>query len=63
MKDIYDVLLNFKKIAYEFYEWNNDDDIIHVKKMPIIKVDENTLNEFINYDLCTEDNFLSNIIS
>lgn len=61
MKDIYDVLLNFKKIAYEFYEWNNDDDIIHVKKMPIIKVDENTLNEFINYDLCTEDNFLSNI--
>lgn len=61
MKDIYDVLLNFKKIAYEFYEWDNNDDIIHVKKIPIIKVDENTLNEFINYDLCIENSFLNEI--
>ena len=31
MNYIYDILLNFKKEFFEFYEWNLNDDIIHIK--------------------------------
>ena len=58
MKEVYDLLLNFKKIAYEFYEWNNDDEIINIKKIPIIKVNSKTLIDFLNYDLIIKDNLL-----
>ena len=37
MKEVYDLLLNFKKIAYEFYEWNNDDEIINIKKIRLLQ--------------------------
>lgn len=43
---IYDVLLNFNDEIYDFYEWNKDDSLIHVRKIPVIKVS----NIFI-YDL------------
>ena len=43
MKNIYDILVNFKKIPYEFYEWNKEDDVKHVKKMPSIKVSDSAL--------------------
>ena len=39
MRYIYDILANFNDIFFEFYEWNDDDNIIHIKKLPIIKVD------------------------
>lgn len=43
---IYDVLLNFNDEIYEFYDWNKDDCLIHIRKIPVIKVS----NMFI-YDL------------
>lgn len=50
MKNIYDILVNFKKIPYEFYEWNKEDDVKHVKKMPSIKVSDSALYDiFYNY--------------
>lgn len=42
MNYIYDVILNFKNDYYDFYEWNKNDNLIHVKKIPSFK-------------LCTED--------
>ena len=41
MHYIYDVLVNFNDIYFDFYDWNDDDNIIHVKKLPIFKVDSN----------------------
>ena len=37
MKNVYDILVNFKKRAYEFYEWNKEDDIEHIKVIPSFK--------------------------
>jgi len=61
MKNVYDILLNFKKSPYEFYEWNTDDDIKHVKKIPSFKVDNNTLYEIMNYDVVFSSDFLEKV--
>lgn len=38
MNYIYDVILNFKKNYYDFFEWNKEDDITHIRKIPSFKV-------------------------
>ena len=61
MKNIYDILVNFKKIPYEFYEWNKEDDVKHVKKMPSIKVSDSTLYDIFYNDTVVSKNFLDQI--
>jgi hypothetical protein len=52
MSYIYDILLNWvDTYPYEFYEWQLDDDIENVKKIPIIKVDTNKLRDLLNDDI------------
>lgn len=61
MKNIYDILVNFKEIPYEFYEWNKEDDVKHVKKMPSIKVSDSTLYDIFYNDAVVSKNFLDQI--
>ncbi len=61
MKNVYDILLNFKRKPYEFYEWDTNDDIKHIKKIPSFKVDNNTLYEIMNYDVVFSSGFLEKI--
>ena len=61
MKNIYDILVNFKKIPYEFYEWNKEDDVKHVKKMPSIKVSDSALYDIFYNDTVVSKNFLDQI--
>lgn len=61
MKNIYDILVNFKKIPYEFYEWNKEDDVKHVKKMPSIKVSDSALYDIFYNDSVVSKNFLDQI--
>lgn len=61
MKKIYDILVNFNKNAYEFYEWNKEDLIEHIKSIECIKVSNNCLNDFINNDVKVNKNFLDTI--
>lgn len=61
MKNIYDILVNFKKIPYEFYDWNKEDDVKHVKKMPSIKVSDSTLYDIFYNDAVVSKNFLDQI--
>lgn len=42
MNYIYDIILNFNEEFYDFYEWKNNDNVINVRKIPVLKVDENT---------------------
>ena len=48
MNFINNLYLNFNKECYEFFEWKNEDNIFHVKKIPIIKVNTPTFNEIIS---------------
>lgn len=43
MSYIYDILLNFQKEYYDFYEWNPNDKIIHVRKIPLFLIDKRDL--------------------
>lgn len=43
MNYIYDVLLNFNENLYHFYDWNSNDEILHVRKIPFFKVDSKFL--------------------
>lgn len=61
MKNVYDVLLNFKKYAYEFYEWDRGDDVSHVKVIPSFKVDDKVLNDFLKTNFTVSDSFLKKI--
>lgn len=58
MSYIYDILLNFQDSYYDFYEWNNEDKIIHIKKIPIIKITEKDFRTIKNSDIVFNDTFL-----
>lgn len=61
MNYIYDILLNFNEEIYDFYEWNTNDDITHIRKIPIIKTNSlHMKNIKINY-IEFEEQFLSTI--
>lgn len=55
---IYDILLNFNDRLIEFFEWEEDDDIKYVRKIPVFSVDSNVMNDFINYDVVIDDEFV-----
>ena len=55
MTYIYDILLNFNNDFYEFYEWEKSDNIIHIKKIPIYKVNTNFLEDLIVKKIIIDD--------
>ena len=61
MKNIYDILVNFKKIPYEFYDWNKEDDVKHVKKMLSIKVSDSALYDIFYNEVKISKKFLDQI--
>lgn len=62
MTYLYDILMNFndKNTIYEYFDWNNDDLIINVKKVPLFKVDYKTLFELYTYKIKINKSFLKN---
>lgn len=48
MNYIYDIILNFQKNYYDFYEWNKNDNISHIRKIPIIKISKKDFLEIKN---------------
>ena len=44
MNYIYDILVNFKYPLIEFYDWNIDDDILNIKRIPLSKISSKDLN-------------------
>ena len=61
MNYIYDIYLNYNKILYDFYEWNNKDTIIHVHKIPIFKVSTKTLIDLKQNIIKINKDFLNKI--
>jgi len=55
---IYDILINLQKKLYDFYEWNLSDDIIHVRKIPLIKVNNVDMLNIRNKQIIMNDDFL-----
>lgn len=57
---IYDLVLNWSnKRRYEFFEWNNDDEIEYIKKIPIFRI--SNFDKVINNSLVVDKTFLDKI--
>lgn len=52
MNFIYDIVLNFNRDYYNFFEWNKKDNIINIKKIPLFIVNNNTFKN-MKYDIVT----------
>lgn len=52
MNFIYDIVLNFNKDYYNFFEWNKNDNIINIKKIPLFVVNNDTFKS-MKYDIVT----------
>ena len=52
MNFIYDIVLNFNKDYYNFFEWNKKDSIINIKKIPLFVVNNDTFKN-MKYDCVT----------
>lgn len=61
MNYIYDLLLNFNENIYEFYDWNKTDNIKHIKKIPIFKIESNKMKQIKNNKIDFEPTFLEKI--
>ena len=61
MSYIYDIMLNFKQDLYEFYDWNIKDTIIHIRKIPLIKVSSKTLEDIKQYIVTFDSTFLDTV--
>ena len=61
MNYIYDITLNFNEKYYDFYDWNHDDVIMHVRKIPIFIVDSNDLYKIKNNKVSFSNIFLDKI--
>lgn len=48
MNYIYDILVNFKYPLYDFFEWNSNDGIKDLKKIPFYRVSSESLDDFKN---------------
>lgn len=61
MNYIYDILLNFHDTLYDFYDWNLNDNIINVRKIPLFKIPSNQFKEIKENVVKFELNFLKKI--
>ncbi len=61
MTYIYDILLNFQNEYYDFFEWNVNDKITHIKKTPVFKISDDDLLNIKNYKVQFPENFLKQI--
>lgn len=57
----YDVLLNFQESYSMFYEWDSEDIIEYVKKIPLFHVDAKVIIDLICKKIKIEKEFLNNI--
>ena len=58
---IYDVTLNFNDVLYDFFEWNISDSLLHIRKIPIIKINTDDLKNIINNEIKISDNEFNKI--
>lgn len=57
---VYDILINFidSKRVYEVFEWNKDDEVEHIKRIPLFLVDYSFIDSIIKYDTSVSKAFL-----
>lgn len=58
MNYIYDIYLNFKEIPFDFYDWNKNDEIIHIKKIPIFLISVDNFHKIMTNNIKLGEKFI-----
>ncbi len=61
MNYIYDILLNFDTNLYDFYDWNINDNIMHIRKVPVFKVNNKSYKNIKYNKIRVNDSFINKI--
>lgn len=61
MNFIYDILVNFNDDLYDFYEWNTDDNVTHIRKIPLFRISTESLEKIKKYNIKLDLEFLKKI--
>jgi len=61
MNYYYDIKLNFLEDNYMYYEWDKEDIIDEINKIPLYQVDSTTFNDFLCHNVKVESDFLEEI--
>lgn len=60
---IYDLVLNWtdQDRVYEFFEWELNDEIEHIKRIPLFKIEASLFDEVFHYNIMVDKEFLNKI--
>ena len=58
MNYYYDIVLNFQEDNYMFYEWEEEDNIDIIKKIPIFQINLKTFKDLTNNEIKVDTEFL-----
>lgn len=61
MNYIYDILLNFNRQLYDFFEWDINDNIVHIRKIPLYKINTKSLLKIRDNRIRFEQEFLEKV--
>lgn len=61
MNYVYDVLLNFNKELYDFFDWNTSDMISHIRKILLFRVNNKVMEDLKNNYIIVKQEFLTKI--
>ena len=61
MNYIYDITVNFNDVYLDFFEWNKEDKIMHIRKIPIIKVANKSFLDIYNNEIKINMDLLNKI--
>lgn len=61
MNYIYDIYLNLNENLFDFFDWNKNDKLNHIKKIPIFKINDDYFKSIIVNTIKINKNFLLKI--
>lgn len=61
MNYIYDILVNLNDVAYDFFDWNEGDNIEHIRKIPLFKVKSSMLKELKKDEIILDHTIMDKI--
>lgn len=56
---IYDILLNFNKELFEYYEWTKEDNITHIKRIKLFKITSEQIDDLFKYNIKLDKEILN----
>lgn len=62
MNFIHNIILNYNDTLYDYYEWENSDKIIHIKKIPVFRLSKKDYFNIKNNIIKFEKDFLGMIL-